>query len=98
LPRQLPFPYTTLFRSARRPVGIRDGERDGVGAVVDVAVARLDARARGPVAEAPGIRDRVPIRIRRAAAVERDGGALRAGVGAPRRGRARVFNRGTDEH
>src|SRR5438034_6517159 len=59
-PRSTLFPYTTLFRSrsrcARSPARIGDGERDGVAAVVRVAVGRLYPRAAAPIAEAPGDR------------------------------------------
>src|SRR2546426_10067753 len=55
--------------------------RGGVAAVFRVGVPRLHPGAAAPAAEGPGIREGVPARIRRAAAVEAHGRAFRTGVG-----------------
>ena len=67
-------------RCARCPVCIGDGERDGVAAVIGVHVARVHAGATRPVAEAPGVGERVAVRIRRPAAVEAHRPGLRPRV------------------
>src|SRR5207249_9819341 len=73
-------------RAAPRSARVGDGEGDRVRAVVRVRVRGPDTGAGGPVAEAAGIRERVAIRVRRAAAVEAHGRALGAGVRSARYG------------
>ena len=51
-------------RGARRVARVGHGERDGIDTVVDVGMARLGADAGGAVAEAPGVGDRVSVRVR----------------------------------
>src|SRR5207249_10582070 len=67
--------------SAGGPTRVGDGERHSIGAVVRVWVSWPDAGAGAPVAEAPGVGERIAIRIRRAAAVEADRKSLGYGKG-----------------
>ena len=77
---------------ARGPACVRDGERYGVGAVVGIRMTRLGAAAGGAVPEAPGVRQRVSVRVRGAAAVEARGRPLRSAVGSPGRGDGSVIH------
>src|SRR5947207_3257017 len=63
-------------RGAPSATRVRDGQGHRVAAVVGVGVSRPDAGAAGAVAETPRIRDRVSVRVRGGAAVERDATAL----------------------
>src|SRR5438093_12140354 len=76
---------------ARRPTRVGDGERHGVGPVVRIRVTRLGTSGGARIAEAPRIWKRVTVRIRRAAAVEAHGGALRARAGSSSDGRGSVI-------
>ncbi len=78
-------------RRAGRAARVGDGERHGVAAVVGVGVGRLRTDPAGPVAEAPGVGQGVPVRVRRAASVERHGRALGAGVWSARRRRRQAI-------
>src|SRR5439155_2808288 len=65
---------------ARRPARVGNREGYDIVAVVHVGVTRRGAGARAAVAEAPGVRQRIPVRIGRAGAGEAHGGTLGAGV------------------